>query len=199
MANKKNSRIVSFFKDVRCYTLLACILIVFLGVDISMHISNSIIDNQNIVLTFVGILATFVVVSNYMQVKEIENKFNTTVEAAKEGLQKQFEDKIATVEFRMEHDVIHKLAACFFDAKHFSVALVCYTISLGNSIASEDEGEIKDDLNSVEECIEKCTVIIDKNALLGLLDVLEKTGKYGIVPSLIKKIESIPEADTITN
>jgi len=38
-----------------------------------------IIDEKGIVLTLIGVLATFIVVSNYMQVKEIENKFNKQI------------------------------------------------------------------------------------------------------------------------
>ncbi|GEM_PF-3773566 len=56
------------------------ILIFFLGICISMHVSSCVISNEGTVLTFVGILATFVVVSNYYQVVEIERKMNEKIE-----------------------------------------------------------------------------------------------------------------------
>jgi len=37
------------------------------------------ISNESIVLTFVGILAAFVVISNYAQVKGVENNFNKNI------------------------------------------------------------------------------------------------------------------------
>jgi hypothetical protein len=51
-------------------------VILLLGTDIALHISCEVITSDHIILVFVGILATFIVVSNYAQVKEIENKFD---------------------------------------------------------------------------------------------------------------------------
>jgi hypothetical protein len=51
------------------------ILIVLILVDINCHISyKHMFESESVVLTFVGILATFVVVGNYFQVKDIERK-----------------------------------------------------------------------------------------------------------------------------
>lgn len=56
------------------WIIITTLIIVLLGVSICCHISSCVIKNENVVLTFVGILATFVVVSNYAQVKDIERK-----------------------------------------------------------------------------------------------------------------------------
>ena len=47
---------------------LLIISIVLIVVSISLNISTTVITDASIVLVFVGILATFVVVSNYAQV-----------------------------------------------------------------------------------------------------------------------------------
>lgn len=52
------------------------LLVILLGFDIYSRISFVCITNESIVLVFVGILATFVVISNYAQVKDLENKVN---------------------------------------------------------------------------------------------------------------------------
>ena len=65
-------------------------LILLVGIDICCHISYSVVESENIVLLFVGILATFVVVSNYIQVKEAERKFEYT----SENMREDFNDKI---------------------------------------------------------------------------------------------------------
>ncbi|MDR1542866.1 MAG: hypothetical protein LBS50_00355 [Prevotellaceae bacterium] len=70
------------------------ILICLLVIDIAFHISHSVFDSQNLVLGFVGILATFIVVSNYMQVKEIEKVFDKkNIE-----LQSKIDEKIRIIE-----------------------------------------------------------------------------------------------------
>ena len=55
------------------------ISIILLGASLFLNISNTIITNDSIVLTFVGILATFIVVGNYAQVTEIRNSTNSQI------------------------------------------------------------------------------------------------------------------------
>jgi hypothetical protein len=73
--NKKESFLSKAKKYIFNYWLFL-ILIVLLAINICLNISHAIIDNQNLILAFVGILATFIVVSNYAQVKDIERAFN---------------------------------------------------------------------------------------------------------------------------
>lgn len=56
------------------------ILIFLVGADICCHISCFVVTSESIVLTFVGILATLVVVGNYAQVKAIENKMDEKIQ-----------------------------------------------------------------------------------------------------------------------
>ena len=74
------------------YWLIA-IVIVLLVVEICCHISNCVVSESNIVLTFVGILATFVVVSNYAQVKSIEDKMESEITHLNEELEKLRREK----------------------------------------------------------------------------------------------------------
>ena len=69
-----------FFEYCASYWIVG-IVIILLGIDICCHIKSGVIvfESDHIILTFVGILATFVVVGNYAQVKEIESKVNTKV------------------------------------------------------------------------------------------------------------------------
>jgi hypothetical protein len=73
---------------------LFTISIILLGSSVWLNISHIIIDNQNIVLGFIGIIATFVVVGNYFQVKEIEGKF----ESKTKEIERQFEKKVEDIE-----------------------------------------------------------------------------------------------------
>lgn len=50
-----------------------------LGVSIALNIDKSVLTNESIVLTFIGILATFIVVGNYAQVSEIKNEFSSKI------------------------------------------------------------------------------------------------------------------------
>ena len=52
------------------------ILIFMIGIDISCHFSRCAVSHESIVLTFIGILATFIVVGNYAQVKDLERKLD---------------------------------------------------------------------------------------------------------------------------
>lgn len=71
-----------------------------LGVSIALNINEIVIGSESIVLTFIGILATFVVMSNYAQVKDVERKNEEQVkelerknDATKVELKKYIEEK----------------------------------------------------------------------------------------------------------
>ncbi|MFA6779487.1 MAG: hypothetical protein WCU80_06895 [Paludibacteraceae bacterium] len=51
-----------------------------------------IITDKDIILTFVGILATFVVISNYAQVQEIKNEFENKIKDIGPASEKNIED-----------------------------------------------------------------------------------------------------------
>ncbi|OAV69103.1 hypothetical protein Barb6_01998 [Bacteroidales bacterium Barb6] len=65
---------------------------------------------DSIALTLVGILATFIVISNYIQVKEIENGFERKIEATKDELKEEFEKIVG----REMEEYNHNVSACLF-------------------------------------------------------------------------------------
>jgi hypothetical protein len=54
--------------------LIVGVVIILLGFDFYCHIPTIDISNIGLVLSFIGVLATFVVISNYAQVHKIERK-----------------------------------------------------------------------------------------------------------------------------
>jgi hypothetical protein len=71
-------------------SFLACVvLIVFLGIHIGCHIgADCVINEESIVLTAVGILATFVVIGNYFQVKDVEKTFEGKLNEAERRIRR---------------------------------------------------------------------------------------------------------------
>jgi hypothetical protein len=83
---KRKWDVVKSEKRVFCYWLI----IILLGIDICCHISyNCVIENINYLFAIIGILATFIVVGNYMQVKDVKDEFNTTVT----GIEKKYTEQ----------------------------------------------------------------------------------------------------------
>jgi hypothetical protein len=77
---------------------LSIIIIVLIGISICLNISRTIIDSQNLVIGFIGALATFIVVSNYMQVKEIKDEFDRHVK----DIEGKIESKVKDIENKFE-------------------------------------------------------------------------------------------------
>lgn len=74
--------------------------IVFWGLAIlaAKYCKFEVVDNDRIILTLVGILATFVVISNYMQVKEVKDEFSSQVKVVKD----EFSSKISEFQLQVE-------------------------------------------------------------------------------------------------
>ncbi|MDR1760977.1 MAG: hypothetical protein LBR55_00860 [Bacteroidales bacterium] len=66
---------------IKSYYFLIGVIIILLLTIIALHIECLAINDSSIILAFVGILATFVVISNYTQVKDIERKFENKTES----------------------------------------------------------------------------------------------------------------------
>ncbi len=107
---------------------ILCISIILLTISISLNISRITVSNESIVLTFIGILTTFVVVSNYAQVKDVQSQFEQKVidinlanRAQIEKLESEFNDKSSELFERFEQheksiNVIHsKILNDYFD------------------------------------------------------------------------------------
>lgn len=68
------------------------ISLILLGASIFLNISHIVITNESIVLVFVGILATFIVVSNYAQVIDIRDNTNKQIKELESRTQKKIDD-----------------------------------------------------------------------------------------------------------
>jgi hypothetical protein len=76
------------------------IIIVLIGFDIAIHIPviNIECNYFGAMIGFVGVLATFVVISNYAQVKEIEKKFDKAIA----DTERRFNESLAEIEEKIE-------------------------------------------------------------------------------------------------
>jgi len=78
------------------------LLIFMVAIAIRVTISPSVIENDTLVITFVGILATFVVVGNYMQVKEIKDEFNSKAEGLKSSFEEKYKNEISSISKKVD-------------------------------------------------------------------------------------------------
>jgi hypothetical protein len=69
-------------------SVTSVITTIFIRVDYDLEIVS-----QLLVITFIGGLATFVVISNYMQIKEIKDEFNGRVKEIRD----EFDDKVKEI------------------------------------------------------------------------------------------------------
>jgi hypothetical protein len=104
----------AFYKMLSQYFLLG-VIIILLCVIFCCHVPVfSIEDNKiGVILAFVGILATFIVISNYAQVKEVKGDFVSRA-ARIEGLVTTETSKLRT-EFQREIERIKKFPFCYSD------------------------------------------------------------------------------------
>jgi uncharacterized membrane protein (DUF485 family) len=96
---KKDCRLKFWIKQTNGNWFIVGIIILLIGFDIFIHIP--IVDIQSsyfgAIMGFVGILATFIVVGNYAQVKDIKDEFKTKVDEFKTKM-KESEIKIEEIE-----------------------------------------------------------------------------------------------------
>jgi peptidoglycan hydrolase CwlO-like protein len=96
-----------FFYHCISYWILG-ILIVFLGIDIALHISCKVVTSDHIVLTFVGVLATFIVVSNYAKVRETKREFEKKIDEVK-IVQAEAQKKLEQLDEKVEENIIEEI------------------------------------------------------------------------------------------
>jgi len=123
----------------------------FIGLQIFITVVFEVeVKDEGVILTLVGILATFVVISNYMQVIEIKRAFDSKVEKLEHSQEsiiekidevqdskKDIDDKIA----KLDNDYLKYLRATIkeFDqqenrshsSRYFSMAEIFHAISIG--------------------------------------------------------------------
>lgn len=107
-----------FYIKIFCTILLGSIAFWALAI-LAHKLFQFTLSQDSIVLTLVGILATFVVVSNYAQVKEVENQFENKINEVKE-IENKFDIKIKEIEDKLTETIDSKIkdydcdiSACF--------------------------------------------------------------------------------------
>ena len=65
-------RLKEFFDEYCFLLILNCVAIFLSGFSICCNIDSISLENYNIIIGFIGALATFVVISNYVQVIKME-------------------------------------------------------------------------------------------------------------------------------
>lgn len=88
------------------YWMLSISIILILT-SISLNISNATVSKESIVLTFIGVLATFIVIGNYAQVIEIQSQFEQKIAKIEHDNKAQIE-KIK-LEFTNESDKLSQM------------------------------------------------------------------------------------------
>jgi hypothetical protein len=89
---KENTEILCIGYIKKHWFLAWIVLIILLGIVLCLIIPKIEENYVGGILTFVGILATFIVVGNYAQVKDIENKFNKRTKELDDEFKKQMRD-----------------------------------------------------------------------------------------------------------
>jgi len=90
---KQNNPYIMIFV-ITLFAIAVIFFFIFLRDNYKFYISN-----ENIILVFIGILATFIVVSNYMQVNNIERKINNSISIT----DKQYKEVSNNVNFLDEY------------------------------------------------------------------------------------------------
>jgi hypothetical protein len=177
------------------------IIIILMGWIIFLHFH--IITNPNdvtLILAFVGILATFVVVSNYAQVKDIERKFEKKIEK----LDTNFDEKIKETESNLlknidsqSIDVYESLYALIFKvsvgskdyqtALFSSICLLNYTIQK-RRILPNDVNHINNIITIIKSDNLRIELAEDKKNLC--LDILRTAGRVIDVSDIIYFFEN---------
>jgi hypothetical protein len=79
-------------------TLVGVTIVFWIGAAVISKWFDFVITSENIALTFIGVLATFVVVSNYAQIIELKREFKRGLNKYKGILDKEFDEKIKNLE-----------------------------------------------------------------------------------------------------
>ncbi len=89
-----------------CYWILGFSILVNI-ISLAFHFLNRsiICSDQSIVLVFIGILATFIVIGNYAQVKNLENEFKKTIN----DIEKKYEQLYRATNTQINLDFIEKI------------------------------------------------------------------------------------------
>jgi hypothetical protein len=107
------------------------------------------LDQNNVIITLIGVLATFVVVSNYMQVKDIEAKFNEKILSV-ESLN---EKKINSIKCHLNLEIISSHSGIYFNADIILEHIIYASRSIAKDVGVDDNTlvEYLDTLNNFHD------------------------------------------------
>jgi hypothetical protein len=129
-SNKKKSE----NKNKAIYWLLGSSIILSIIAICSAFVhKDTIVTNESIVLVFVGILATFIVVSNYLQVRDIKEDFQFRVNE----LNDSFDNKIESLDLKIKEEYGESIqnSEQLFNQK---IDYTCRFIQAKNNISTAD-------------------------------------------------------------
>ena len=200
--NELEKQISSSGKKLPCWVYWVwLIVIVSLGLSVSSlfirvgYNWNVEIVSISIILAFVGILATFVVISNYAQAREIKNEYDKKTKE----LESKFEEKTVVVEnkFKSEIQAIEKLFNEKLKETEDRVELLSNHVSYSLFDIYLNNKEYKQAFYSLYSLLRhiKEDIVVERIAD----DALGKTRKKGVVfsdfsePRLIyRRLEDLP-------
>jgi len=163
-------------KNLQCWIFWAWIIaIVSLGISITVFFMKWNANNASlsIVLGFVGILATFVVISNYVQVKEIKDKFDS------------YQQRMQSIQY----DVINlQVGLCMTNAESFTasnpISSIYYYLK-----AIELGLEFGDETENIHKCINEISKFDNYESVINGKDFIIKVNEEKF-PEMINKIKN---------
>lgn len=150
--------------------VISSIAIVLSIVAIAMHVSEDIVINDiSIVLGFIGVLATFIVVTNYVQVWKLESKLehlDNKVECASKQ-----RDSIFATNKRLIYTIVDYLIYRDIDSALYYLQDI---LPILKDLYGADGREKDNDGESIDVVMEVITKLLEQH------DVEKKNGKKGI-------------------
>lgn len=151
-------RLKEFFDEYCFLLILNCVAIFLSGFSICCNIDSISLENYNIIIGFIGALATFVVISNYVQVIKMERDLK---EKIKEELSKNKQESIKAAEEeskKIAKEVFQNMSK-FKDKQSQTIAQTLYDIA---TMTSDLDIRLSNLKKASEECGESETELKTK-------------------------------------
>lgn len=152
-------------------TLFSAILFWFLAV-ISYKFFGFEINSTNIVLTLVGIIATFIVISNYLQIYEMKSDLNNYYENVDTNIKKIMVESIEEYKHNIFTAIFHLQGVICYTEKDFPDALEFYMRALNELNNTSDKEQLERLMVDIIVLLEKTNLSIstkERNEYLNLV------------------------------
>lgn len=161
------------------FNYITGILIVLLGIDIGFHISSSILDSQQIVLIFVGILATFIVVSNHLQVIVAKDEFNQQVKSLGENFDEEIEYQKSLIN-DVAFDIYKNQSFNFSENGKIEWAIASYCRAMIYALNNEDKEKLLNCIGYLEN-IENYKELLENEMIGEWINDIQNHKNYDII------------------